>query len=106
MSLTPQSFRALKEAGVFEITWSDGSSYRLPFKLVRAECPCAQCVHEITGERIIQPEWVPEDIHPVELGHSGNYALTIRWSDGHASGIFTWERLHALCSHHQAVRVT
>ena len=103
MSLTPQALRALKDVGAFEITWSDGTSFRLPFKFVRSECPCAECVHEITGERIIQPEWVPDDIQPTELSYAGNYALKITWSDRHASGIFTWERLHGLCSNHQAV---
>jgi DUF971 family protein len=104
MSSVPQSLRALKDVRAFEIVWSDGSTYRLPFKLVRAECPCAQCIHEITGERILKPETIPEDIHPTELAYSGNYALRIVWSDSHASGIFTWERLHGLCSHYQAVR--
>ena len=103
MSLTPQALRALKDIGAFEITWSDGTSYRLPFKFVRSECPCAECVHEITGERIIRPEWIPDDIVPTELSYAGNYALKIIWSDRHASGIFTWERLHGLCSHHQAI---
>ena len=106
MTPAPQSLRALKDVGLLEIAWSDGATYRLPFKLVRAECPCAQCIHEITGERILKPEWIPDDIHPTELGYSGNYALHIVWSDGHSSGIFTWERLHGICSYLQAVRVS
>jgi DUF971 family protein len=105
MSVVPTSLRALKDVGMLEIMWSDGATYRLPFKLVRVECPCAQCIHEITGERIVRPEVIPDDIHPTELGYSGNYALRIVWSDGHASGIFTWERLRGICSHLQAVRV-
>lgn len=105
MDLVPQSLRALKEIGAFEITWPNGSKYRLPFRLVRSECPCAQCIHEITGERMLDPNSIPADIRPVELGYSGNYALRIVWSDGHASGIFTWERLHGLCSHYQTVQV-
>lgn len=105
MSVVPTALRALKDVGMLEITWSDGATYRLPFKLVRVECPCAQCIHEITGERIVRPEMIPDDIHPVELGYSGNYALKVIWSDAHASGIYTWERLHGICSHLQAVRV-
>lgn len=105
MPPVPSSLRALKDAGMLEIGWSDATTYRLPFKLVRLECPCAQCIHEITGERMIRPEMVPDDVRPVELSYSGNYALRIVWSDGHASGIFTWERLKGLCNHHQAVVV-
>lgn len=102
MTLTPQALRARKDIGAFEITWSDGTSFRLPFKFVRSECPCAECVHEITGERIIRPEWIPDDIQPTDLSFAGNYALKVIWSDGHASGIFTWERLQGLCANHQA----
>ncbi|HEY0983091.1 MULTISPECIES: DUF971 domain-containing protein [unclassified Schlesneria] len=93
----PQSLRALKDAGVFEITWADGRVYRPPFKLVRFECPCAQCVDEITGVRLLRPESIPDDIHPIELGFSGNYALKVVWSDQHGSGLFTWDRLHRIC---------
>ena len=96
-SLPPQSLKALKEAGVFEIAWPDGQTFRLPFKLVRCECPCAQCIDEITGVRVLRAESIPDDIRPVELGYSGNYALKIVWSDSHASGIFTWDRLRRLC---------
>ncbi len=106
MQLIPQALRALKDSSAFEITWTDGKTFQLPFKLVRSECPCAECVHEITGERILQPEWIPDDIQPTELSYAGNYALRIIWSDRHASGIFTWERLHGLCSHYQAVLVS
>lgn len=97
----PQSLKALKDAGLFEITWPDGALYRVPFKLVRCECPCAQCLDEITGVRILRPESIPDDIKPVELGYSGNYALKVVWSDGHGSGIFTWDRLRYLCEHSQ-----
>ncbi len=93
----PQSLRALKEAGILEITWLDGMVGRLPFKFVRCECPCAQCIDEITGVRTLRPESIPDDVRPVELGYSGNYALKIVWSDNHSSGIYTWDRLRRLC---------
>lgn len=100
---TPTALRALKDDRQFEIRWSDGPAFRLPFSLVRLECPCAQCIHEITGERIIRPEDIPDDVHPAELGYSGNYALRIVWNDGHSSGIFTWERLREICRHPRAI---
>ena len=93
----PQSLRALKDAGIFEIAWPDGLKGRLPFKLVRYECPCAQCIDEITGVRVLRPESIADDIRPMELGYSGNYALKIVWSDNHSSGIYTWDRLRKLC---------
>jgi len=93
----PQSLKAIKEISAFEIAWPDGLTRHLPFKLVRCECPCAQCVDEISGVRILRPESIPDDIRPVELSYSGNYALKIVWNDQHASGLFTWERLRRLC---------
>jgi DUF971 family protein len=92
----PKSLKALKDAAVFEIAWPDGLTARLPFKLVRFECPCAQCIDEITGVRVLRPESIADDIHPTSLGYSGNYALKIVWSDQHASGIYTWDRLRRL----------
>ena len=101
-ALPPQSLRAITDARVFEISWPDGKSFRVPFKLVRCECPCAQCIDEITGVRVLRPESIPDDICPVELGYSGNYALKILWSDAHSSGIFTWERLRKISELTQA----
>jgi DUF971 family protein len=94
--LVPQSLRALRDQGVLELVWSDGRADRLPFFDLRCGCPCATCINEITGEQILRPEQVPRDVAPVELSYSGNYALKIVWSDRHASGIYTWDRLRAL----------
>jgi DUF971 family protein len=93
---SPTAFRALREARLFEITWSDGRIDRLPFFDVRCACPCASCIHEVTGEPLLNPNLIPPDIAPVELSHSGNYAVKIVWSDGHASGIYTWDHLRRL----------
>jgi len=92
----PTTFRALREQRLFEITWSDGRVDRLSFFDVRCACPCASCISEVTGEQILNPAQVPADVAPVELSHSGNYAVKIVWSDGHASGIYTWDRLRTL----------
>ena len=60
-------------------------------------CECAHCVHEITGKLLIDEESIPADIHAAELSVVGNYALRIRWSDGHDTGLFTWDRMRSLC---------
>ena len=101
MSLVPINIKALREEHCFELQWPDGSSHRLPFRYLREECPCARCVDENTGIRILDPATISEEIEPVELGYIGNYALKISWSDGHDTGLFTWERLHQLGLHVQ-----
>jgi DUF971 family protein len=92
-ALPPRHLRALKEAGTLEIEWAGGSVSRVAFKLLRSRCPCASCVDENTGLRILDPATIPETIVPVSLGLSGNYALKIAWSDGHATGLYTFDLL-------------
>lgn len=89
----PTHLRAHKETGLFELEWRDGTSANVPFALLRGRCPCASCVNEITGERILDLSTIPETIAPTKLGFSGNYALKISWSDGHSTGLYTWDLL-------------
>jgi len=63
---------------------------------LRIACPCAVCRDELTGEMLLDPATVPEDIRPLNLVSVGNYALKISWSDGHDTGIYTFERLRSL----------
>lgn len=78
--------------GVY-ITWPDGSKSVAGNKALRASCQCALCVNEYTGEKILNPATIPADITAKEVQPLGNYAVAITWSDGHNSGIFTWEHL-------------
>jgi len=76
-----------------QITWQDGrTGEHLAFDL-RAECPCAGCVDEATGIRTLRREDVDPEVAAVEVGRVGRYALRIQWSDGHNTGIYTYERL-------------
>jgi DUF971 family protein len=76
------------------ITWTAGSAPVLvPARALRLACPCAECVEEMTGQQILDPARVAADIRPVQLELVGSYALRVRWSDGHATGLFTWAKL-------------
>ena len=97
MPATPTQIKAHRDTGEFEIHWSDGSAYRLPFKYVRGECPCAACIDEWTGKRILDLNTIPDEIQPDQLAPRGNYAVHITWSDGHASGLYTWDLLYEIC---------
>jgi DUF971 family protein len=92
----PTSIRVLRDAGVIEVAWPEGPPARLPFHFVRCLCPCAGGIDEISGERTLNPADVPPDVTPVKLGFSGNYALKISWSDGHDTGLYTWDLLQEL----------
>jgi ATP-binding protein involved in chromosome partitioning len=82
--------------GAIQVRWPDGFSAQLPNKQVRASCRCALCVQEMTGEALLDPETIPDDITVESLSPLGHYALAITWSDGHSSGIFSWEHLRGL----------
>jgi len=79
------------------ILWADGHRSVFPTKMLRERCPCAGCVHELTGERLLDPRTVRADIRAEEIQLVGRYAIRIRWSDGHGTGIYTFERLREWC---------
>ena len=79
-----------------KIRWNDGTEAVYPARFLRLECPCAVCVDELTGRRTLQPATIPDDVHPAAIEPVGRYAIQVYWSDGHSTGIYTWERLRAL----------
>jgi DUF971 family protein len=54
-------------------------------------------VDEWTGESLINREAIPEGIHPAEISPVGNYAIQIVWSDGHSTGIYSFDLLRKIC---------
>jgi DUF971 family protein len=92
--MTPRNLKALRDKAVLRVTWSDRED-ELPFRFLRRECQCAQCINEWTGEAILDPTTIPADISIERMELVGNYALRVYWSDGHQSGLYTWDRLRA-----------
>lgn len=76
------------------IDWSDGLRTELSAAEIRRRCPCAQCVDEMTGIRTLDTTSVPDDLTQDGLELVGNYAISLTFSDGHHTGIFTWALLH------------
>ncbi len=68
--------------------------------MLRFECPCASCVDEHSGERMIRMENIPLDIRVSGAAVVGRYALNIRFSDHHDTGMFHFDRLYELCQTH------
>jgi len=79
------------------IDWNDGHAGVYDVRALRLACPCAQCVDEVSGRKILDDASIPADIKPVLIEPVGRYALQIEWSDGHRTGLYTYEQLAALC---------
>jgi DUF971 family protein len=79
------------------ITWADDRVCTYTAAALRRACPCAQCVNEWTGQRTLKPEAVSEEVEINDLSLVGRYALNFRWSDGHETGIYSFQYLRDLC---------
>ena len=96
-SATPPEAIDLVEGNKVRITWAGGAAVEVTFKTLRDRCPCAVCVEEWTGRKLLDPASIPEDIRPLAVDPVGSYAVKFTWSDGHDSGLYTWDALRAAC---------
>lgn len=79
------------------IQWDDGHHSRYNARDLRMACRCAGCVDEWTHASLLKPELIPGTIKPKAIHVVGSYALQIDWSDGHSTGIYTYDYLRELC---------
>ena len=83
------------------ITWADGRVCRYAAPALRRACPCAQCVNEWTGQRVLKAEAVSDDLIIANLAIVGRYALNFVWSDRHETGIYSFRYLRELCEQNE-----
>ncbi len=84
-------------ADTLTVRWSHGHAGRHAVRDLRLACRCAQCVDEWTGQARLAPDSVAPDVRPVSIEPVGLYGLSIKWSDGHETGIYTFETMAELC---------
>ena len=90
----PASLTAHIKSGLLEIAYEDGREFRISFELMRVYSPSAEVMGHGPGQETLQVgkrHITIESIEPV-----GNYAIKPRFSDGHESGLFTWDYLYWL----------
>jgi ATP-binding protein involved in chromosome partitioning len=73
--------------------WDEGVEDVWPARELRISCTCATCQSEATGERLLDPKTVPENITVTDMHLVGNYGVGIHFSDGHTTGIFRFKNL-------------
>jgi DUF971 family protein len=87
-----------------EITWSDGHASRYDFPYLREHCPCAVCNDErvrkesVTGgsSAAVLPMFKPK-VTAKSAKAVGNYAIHLEFSDGHSTGIYSFDHLREIC---------
>ena len=92
---TPVGFRQ-RDPRTLSVLWEDGPRHDFDVRDLRLACSCAVCIEETSGRAILDPKSVPPDITPRVISSVGNYAITISWSDGHSTGIYSFEHLRAI----------
>ncbi|MDI3383367.1 gamma-butyrobetaine hydroxylase-like domain-containing protein [Xenophilus aerolatus] len=93
---TPTDLTLHGQSRVLEIAFSDGASFRIPFELLRVCSPSAEVQGHGPGQETLQTG--KREVDVVDLQQVGHYAVQPTFSDGHASGIYSWALLYELGS--------
>lgn len=98
MNVDPEHIAISKSQGI-QIDWKDGHHSEYGLAYLREHCPCAQCAgtHGAPPAAanpfpLYQPALKIEEVEPV-----GRYAIRLRWSDGHSTGIYSYEHFRRIC---------
>lgn len=106
ISLIPRKVTLAAKNKSIAIDWSDGHRSLYPYAYLREKCPCATCTDAHgTGSRPTARPAAPsgvlpmyeEPLKPLKAEAIGRYALGITWSDGHSTGIYSFDYLRELC---------
>jgi DUF971 family protein len=92
----PEDIKAIGEE--VAIKWNDQHQSRYGARDLRLACRCAACVDEWTHQSLVKPDLVPLHVKPKNIEVMGNYALHFEWSDGHNTGIYTYDFLREVCA--------
>jgi DUF971 family protein len=91
---TPTEIRLHQKSRVLEIAFDDGRTFRLPYEYLRVYSPSAEVRGHGPGQEVLQVG--KRDIEIRQVEPVGSYAIQPTFSDGHATGIYSWEYLYQL----------
>jgi DUF971 family protein len=90
----PTAITVHQQSRVLEVAFSDGAAFRIPFELMRVYSPSAEVQGHGPGQEVLQTG--KRGVELVGLEPVGNYAVQPTFSDGHDSGIYSWDYLYHL----------
>ena len=90
----PSEIKLHQRSRVLEVSFSDGRSFRLPYELLRVYSPSAEVRGHGPGQEVLQTGKREVDIASLEP--VGSYAVQPTFSDGHATGFYSWDYLYHL----------
>ena len=93
-SPTPTDITAHQSSRVLEIAFSDGARFLIPFELMRVYSPSAEVMGHGPGQEVLQTG--KREVSITALASVGHYAVQPTFSDGHDSGLFSWDYLYQL----------
>ena len=93
----PSPVRLFEDEEALVVDWSDGHQSRLTWDRLRRNCPCAQCREENAANLDRDDSDRGTAARPDGMERVGRYAVSFRWKDGHAGGIYSWQVLRELC---------
>ena len=95
-AVTPQTINIHRKSAILELDYADGSSHRLTAEFLRVHSPSAEVKGHGPGQAVLQDG--KQDVQFLDVEPQGNYAIRIIFSDGHDSGIYSWDYLHQLAT--------
>lgn len=96
----PTEIKMHRQSKVMEITFADGAHFKLPYEFLRVYSPSAEVRGHGVGQETLQTG--KRDVDITELMPVGNYAVQPTFSDGHHSGIYSWDLLYDLGIHQES----
>ncbi len=99
--MIPTNLIVHENSKVLELQYEHGKNYRLPFEFLRVYSPSAEVRGHGPGQEVLQTG--KRDVGIVSIEPVGHYAIKPTFSDGHDSGLYSWDYLYELCENQESL---
>jgi DUF971 family protein len=99
MTIQPTDIKLHQSSRILEITFEDGAHFKLPCEYLRVYSPSAEVRGHGPGQEVLQIG--KEDVNITAIEPVGNYAVRLSFTDGHHTGLYSWDFLYDLGIHQE-----